>query len=113
MAKSKEELKAILKELKSSPNNKGMKIFALQTFIDENEDESRTIFLKRPNRMIRSAAEKVMKNDTYKGIETFLRGMYLGGDDVEEIIKNDDALITAGESIVEIIEIKRGNVTRV
>lgn len=113
MAKSKEELKEILKEIKSNPSNKGMKVFALQTFIDEDDNESRTIFLKKPNRMIRSAAEKVMKTDTYKGIETFLRGMYLGGDDLEEILKNDDAFMIAGESIIEIVEIKKGNVSRV
>jgi len=111
MPKKENELTEILANLKEK--HKGIGIYQLDTFINEDDDEKRTIFLRKPTRMVRSAAEKVASTDAWKGVETFLRGMYLGGDDLEEIIKNDDALMIAGDCVVEIIKLKPGNVQKV
>lgn len=111
MSKSNEELINELSEIKGK--NPESAIFELETYINEDDDQKRTIFLKKPTRLVRTAAEKVTQNDAWKGVETFLRGMYVGGDDIDEIIKNDDALMIAGESLMEIIKLKSGNVRRV
>ena len=110
MPKTKKELTAELKALKES--NPGQ-IFKLTTYIDEDEKKERTLFLKKPSRLTRTAGEKQAQANTWKGLEVFLRGMYIGGDDLEEIFKNDDALMTAGEQLAEIIKVKSGNVERV
>ena len=111
MPKTKKELNAELVELKKKYD--GISIFQLTTYIDEKEDEERTIYLRKPTRLVRTAAEKVTVNDAWKGVETFLRGMWIGGDDIDEIIKNDDALMIAGGEVVEIIKLRAGNVQKV
>ena len=111
MPKSKKELDEELIQIKES--HKEIPVFKLTTFLNEDEEQERTIFLRKPTRMVRTAGEKVAQTDPWKGVETFLRGMYLGGDNLDEIIKNDDALMIAGDVLVEIIKLKPGNVQRV
>ena len=112
MAKSQKELDSELNELKAKFGEETA-LFALTTYIDEKDDEQRTIFLKKPNRMTRQAGEKVIQNDPWKGAEVFLRGMYVGGDDLDEIIKNDDAMMITSEQLVHVIKLRSGNVQRV
>lgn len=112
MAKSREELDAELIELKKK-FGEDKPLFALTTYIDEKDDEERTIFLQKPNRLTRQAGEKQIQQNAWKGAETFLRGMYVGGDDLDEIIKNDDAMMIASEQLVEVIKLRSGNVVRV
>ena len=111
MSKTDKQLAAELKEIKKQVGERA--VFSLETFINEDDEQKRTIFLSKPSRLVRSAAEKTASQDPWKGVETFLRGMYLGGDDINEICKNDDALMIAGESVMEIIKLKSGNVQRV
>lgn len=111
MPKNEKELTEELKGLKTK--YEGIPIFELETYLNEDEEQKRTVFLRKPTRMVRTAGEKQSQTDAWKGVETFLRGMFIGGDDIEEIIKNDDALMIAGESVIEIIKLKPGNVRRV
>jgi len=111
MAKSQKALEKELKELKLKMGERPL--FALTTYIDEDDEQERTIFLCKPDRMTRKAAEKIIQNDTWKATEVFLRGMYKGGDDLEEILKNDDAFMITQEQLVSIIKLKSGNVTKV
>ena len=113
MAKSKKELDDILVGLKAEKSGGSKGIFKLETYIDEDETKPRTLFLKKPDRMTRNIAEKQAAKDTGKGIAVLLRGMNLGGDDVDEIIANGDALYTAGEAIMDIIQIKEGKISKV
>ncbi len=111
MSKTEKELQTELAEIKAK--HAGIPIFKLETFINEDDEQKRTIFLRKPTRLVRSAGEKVAATDAWKGVETFLRGMYLGGDDIDEIVKNDDALMIAGECVMDIIKLKPGNVQKV
>lgn len=111
MSKSKKELQAELVEVKKK--YEGIAVYRMDTYIDEKDEEQRTIFLRKPTRMVRTAAEKVTTTDAWKGVETFLRGMHVGGDDLEEILKNDDALMICGAALVEIIQLRPGNVQKV
>ncbi|MCP4503690.1 MAG: hypothetical protein GY822_27495 [Deltaproteobacteria bacterium] len=111
MSKTEKELQTELAEIKGK--HAGIPIFKLETFINEDDEQKRTIFLRKPTRLVRSAGEKVAATDAWKGVETFLRGMYLGGDDIDEIVKNDDALMIAGECVMDIIKLKPGNVQKV
>jgi hypothetical protein len=112
MGKSRKELDAELIELKNQ-FGEDKPLFALTTYIDEKDEEERTIFLQKPNRLTRQAGEKQIQQNAWKGAETFLRGMYVGGDDLDEIIKNDDAMMIASEQLVEVIKLRSGNVQRV
>ena len=111
MAKTKNALEKELKGLKASFGDRPL--FAMTTYIDEDDEQERTIFLSKPDRMTRKAAEKIIQNDTWKATEVFLRGMYQGGDDLDEILSNDDAFMIAQEQLVQIIKLKSGNVQKV
>jgi hypothetical protein len=113
MKKTEKELGEELKELKAKHESK--KIYQLDVFLDDEEDEEykRTVFLVKPNRIVRTAGENMVQKDSFKALEVYLRGMYIGGDDVAEIIKNDDAMVSIGEPILDIISVKKGNITRV
>lgn len=104
--------KEISKELAEAKARLGCPLWLLTTYINDDEEQPRTIILKKPNRLTRTASEKVAKTDPYKGVETFLRGMYVGGDDLEEIIKNDDALMIAGETLIDLIKVREGNLQK-
>jgi hypothetical protein len=110
-AKTKEELSAELLKIKEKQGEKP--VFALTTYIDEDEDKERTIYLVKPNRLTRQAGEKEIQRSAWKGAEVFLRGMYVGGDDLNEIIENDDAMMIASEQLVHVIKLRSGNVQKV
>lgn len=109
-AKTEAQLKKLQQELEAK-RGEG-KTFALSVELDGDDTNTRTVFLKRPDRVTRSAAQKVAANDMYKGVEVFLRGMYLGGDEIEEIIGNEEALLQAGEAIAELITVKPAKLLR-
>ena len=111
MSKSQKELNEDL--IKINEKFAETPIFKMETFIDEKDEETRTIFLRKPTRLVRTAAEKVTATDPWKGVETFLRGMWVGGDEIDEIVKYDDALMICGELLVDIIKLRPGNVQRV
>lgn len=107
--KTKKQIDAELSTLKKD-NPFGL--WVLETYIDEDEAQTRRLIVTKPDRRTRTIAEKVAQNDAYKGVEIFLRGMYKGGDDLDEVINNESAIMTAGEAIIELITIKRGKLTR-
>ena len=113
MKKTEEALLQELKELKAK--NEGKALFRIDVYLDDQEDEEfkRSIIVRKPNRITRTAGEQMVQKDTFKAVEVYLRGMYIGGDDLDEIIKNDDAIQAIGEPLIDIITVKKGNVTRV
>lgn len=102
------EFHKLAQELKA----KHGKVFILETYIDDDEGDKRRLILKKPDRLTRKAAEKIMTDKgTQDAIELYLRAMTVGGDDVEEVIKNDSAFFAAGECVAEIITITPGKLT--
>lgn len=100
-----------LKEVKEA--NPGDKIFEIETYIDGDDDQPRVIYVKKPSRKVRGICESLYKRSPSQANETLFKGMYLGGDDMEEIMKNDEAYDTALEEMAHIIQIKKGKSRRV
>lgn len=72
-----------------------------------------TLILKSLDRVTYSAGAKIMEKDELQAAELFLRSLTVGGTvDVEEIIKDFNALRAAAPLLVEIIAPKVGNVTK-
>ena len=106
--KTSNQLAVILKGLKEESGQEKRKIFIITTFLDEEDEGERTLFLKKPTRLVREASEKMTSKSGYKGLEALMRGMYLGGDDLEEVIKNDDAITIAGPDVYEAATLRKG-----
>jgi hypothetical protein len=102
------ELESIVKELKTAHPNE--KISAIEVNFN---DEVATIFVKKADRKVFDAGSAIMGKNELRGTEVFLRGMYLGGDDLEELLKDLDCLRQLSYSLAELLAIKAGNVRAV
>lgn len=102
--KTKTELEQELEALK----NKHGKVATLIVPLDEDDTEKvATLYLKRPDRIIRSMVEKLVKNDSNKALEAALKALYVGGDDLSIVLKNDDAFAGCEEAIVEMLSVQK------
>lgn len=81
--------------------------------LGKNPEGEETLILKSLDRVTYSAGAKIMEKDELQAAELFLRSLTVGGTvDVEEIIKDFNALRAAAPLLVEIIAPKVGNVTK-
>jgi hypothetical protein len=94
-----------LEELKA----KYTTIYKLDIPTDEGE---KVLYLRKLDRVTYSAGAKLMEKDELQAAEMFLRSLTVGGDDVEEIIKDFDSLRVASALLVEVIGTRTGNVAR-
>ena len=76
------------------------------------EGGDKVLILRKLDRVTYSAGMKIMEKDELQAAEVFLRSLTVGGDNVEEIIKDFDALRTASQLLVDVIGVKKGNVAR-
>lgn len=111
MSKTTKEITAEIKELKTK--HPDQQFFKCTVWIENNEAEERTLILTKPTRHQRTAGEKASQDSSVKGGEIFLRSMHVGGDDLDEVLQNDEAFYSAIDSVVEIIAVKKANLHRV
>lgn len=110
MKKTKEELAKELEGL-IAKYGKG-KIFTIETPVDQDEDseEFYTVYLHAADRTQISMISKVMQNsnDNLYAIEQALRACYKGGDSLDEVCNNEDALFGCDIPIYKFLTKKNG-----
>jgi hypothetical protein len=106
--KTPDELSEILTELKSKHSDKKMYKIAVPV-----DGATCTIFLKDLDRFTYKAGHSVVNDDELKGIEIFLKGMYLGGDDINLIIGNWRATISAGRQLTKLLKVEESSFSEV
>lgn len=93
-----------LEELKT----KYGKVSTLTVPLDEDDaTKVATIYLKKPDRTIRSAIAAMASKDGLKAVELALKNLYIGGDDLNLVTKNDNALVGCEEAIVELLYVQK------
>ena len=93
----------MLEELKS----KYKTVYTVIAPLNDEETEHATIYLKKPDRIIYSIVSKLASgNDPLKAIEAALKNLYIGGDKLDLILENDEALMSCESAIVEILKKK-------
>lgn len=98
--KTKEELEKEKKELQA----KHGRVYEITAVLnDENPTETATIFLRKCDRMATDLVRKSIQISVTKGIEAGLRNLYIGGDALDIILKNDDAFLACEAPLVEIM----------
>jgi hypothetical protein len=101
--KTKEELTEDLQLLKS----KHKVVYTIEAPLNDEETEFATIFLKKPDRMIYAMVSKLAGgNDPLRAVEACLKACYIGGDDLNVITSNDEALMSCESSVVEMLKKK-------
>jgi hypothetical protein len=99
--KTKQELENDLALLKAQHKT----VYSIEVPLDEDASEHATIYLKKYNREIYSMVNSLIAKgkDSLTAVEAFLRGCYIGGDDLEIVVNNLDALIACETPVVQIM----------
>ena len=100
--KTKDELAQELELLK----NRYGKVRTLEVPLDEEEGgEFATLFLKKLDRQTYSALMGLYRNsaDPFRAYEFVLKALYIGGDDLIVVIDNDDAMLSLGGILAELL----------
>ena len=64
------------------------------------------MFLKKPDRTVRSIIGSLAK-DPIKAVEAALKNLYVGGDSLNIVTSNDDALVSCEDAIVEMLVVQK------
>lgn len=107
--KSKEELAQTFTEL----SVQFKPLYTIEVPLTDS-DEFRTIFLKKYDRQLLSAVQKLVTtgSDSLKAIEIFVKNTYVGGDDLTEIFNNLDMLRSLESVVVELMQTKTATIKK-
>jgi thiamine monophosphate synthase len=99
------ELKTELEKLKQTHG----KVRELVVFLDtDDETKTATIFLKKPDKTTRSMVNKFIMQDKFSiAVEACLKALHIGGDELNLVISNDDAIESAGMGVVELLTVQK------
>ena len=87
-------------------------VYTLTVPTNDEETEHATVYLKKVDRVIYASVSKLIQKDEMQGIESLLRSLYIGGDKVESITDNFDALRSAEVSLRQILSVKEGSLKK-
>ena len=77
---------------------------------DDNKDC--TVYLKKMDRIVYSAAIKLLERDELDATEFLLNSLHVGGEDVKLIIEDFEALRATAKLMVEVIKSKEGSIKK-
>ena len=104
------ELKVELEKLKQTHG----KVREMVVFLDtDDEDKTATIFLKKPDKSTRKMVGTLVNKDKFDtAVEACLKALYIGGDSLDLIIGNDDAIESAGLGVVELLKVQQATLKK-
>lgn len=108
--KTQEELDAELNTLKQ-------KYGIVRTFIcpldTDDETNVATVFLKKPDKGTRDMVSKLVKKEmSEKAIAACLKQLYIGGDNLDLILTNDDAMEAADFGVAELLMVQKATIKK-
>lgn len=100
----------LINELKS----KHGKVYTVIVPLDEDDNSKvATIYLKKPDKTTRSMITKFATSNAFdKAVEAALKNLYIGGDSLDLILKNDDALVACEEVIAEMLTVQKATLKK-
>lgn len=108
--KTETELNLELEKLKQTHG----KVREMVVFLDtDDEDKTATIFLKKPDKSTRSIVSKLIGQEKFdRAVEACLKALYIGGDSLDLILNNDDAIESAGMGVVELLKVQQATLKK-
>lgn len=85
-------------------------VYTLTVPVDEGEEV--TVYLKKLDRPTYSAVSKIIQKDELQATEVLLKNLYVGGAPLDKITGDFDALRSASNSVVPILEAKEGSLKK-
>lgn len=94
---------------KESLKTKFGKVRELIVPLDEDDETKKaTLFFKKPDKSTRSMIGTLaQKADNNKIIEATLKALYIGGDDLNLVLNNDDAFASCDEALAQMLEVQK------
>lgn len=71
-----------------------------------------TIYLREMDRVVYKAVSSLIQKDELMGVESFLKSLYVGGDDVKLIIDDFCALRSAAMTILPMLSAEAGELKK-
>ena len=107
--KTTEELSKELTDLQI----KYKKVFTLIVNLSDDDTDIATVYLKDLDRNTYTAAFKAYQKDTFAGTEILLNQLFIGGDDIKSIVKdNFYALRSADGGVSGLFNVKAGELKK-
>jgi hypothetical protein len=80
---------------------------------DEDEDCAKLVFhLKSPDKQTRKMISGLAEKSSEKAVMAGYRALWVGGDDVSELERNDYALISAEDALIEILKVQKATIKK-
>jgi hypothetical protein len=85
------------------------KVRELDVPLDEDDATKKAVlFFKKPDKSTRSMIGMLaQKGDNNKIIEATLKALYIGGDDLNLVLNNDDAFASCDEALAQMLEVQK------
>jgi|NOAtaT_6_FD_contig_71_2325308_length_4037_multi_2_in_0_out_0_6 hypothetical protein len=101
---------SLLEELKA----KYGKVYTLEVPLDEDDvNKKAIIYLRKPDKTTRAMVSKLASSGKYDAaVEATLKNLYVGGDKLELILQNDDAMASCDETIVELLNVQKATLKK-
>jgi hypothetical protein len=90
------------------------KVREMVVYLDtDDESKTATIFLKKPDKATRKIVSTLVTKEKFDmAIESCLKALYIGGDNLELILGNDDAIESAGMGVVDLLEVQKATLKK-
>jgi len=80
--------------------------------VDDSTGKKITVFLRKLDRIVYSSVSVIIQKDSLRGIESLLKSLWIGGDDVNLIIDDFEALRSAEVTLIEMLQPKVGTLKK-
>lgn len=86
----------------------------MTVFLDtDDEDKTATLFLKKPDKATRKMVGSLVNKDKFEmAVEGCLKALYIGGDNLDLVIGNDDAIESAGQGVVDLLAVQKATLKK-
>lgn len=90
------------------------KVYTVEVALDEDDVlKKAVIYLKKPDKTTRSMVSKFAQSGKYDiAVEAALKQLYIGGDDLQLILTNDDAIASCDEVIAELLSVQKATLKK-
>lgn len=80
--------------------------------VEDSKGKEITVYLKEMDRVAFKAISSFMQKDEITGTESMLKSLYVGGDDINLIIGDLQAIRNAGVTMLPILQTKTGELKK-
>lgn len=101
-----------LQDLKKQLKEKHGVVYELNVPLNDDGTESATIFLRKIDRVCFNTVSKLVQKDELMGIESLVKTLYIGGDDVNLIVNDFEALRAASIAVLPMLQAREASLKK-